>query len=355
MDEETYMARCIEVARMGEGNTEPNPMVGSVIVYKDQIIGEGYHHIYGEAHAEVNAIESVADKSLLPKATLFVNLEPCSHYGKTPPCSDRIIREGIKKVVIGTEDPNSLVAGEGIKKMRSAGIQIKTGILADECYYLNRAFFTYHNNKRPYVILKWAQTTDGYMDIKRQAGESPHVNWITGKSLKTLVHRWRAHNAAILVGTVTAFNDDPQLNVREWKGNNPLRLVLDENNILPENLKLFNQEIPTLVFCRHAKTNKANLKYVELDFNKPIIPQILDYLYELNLQTLMVEGGKLLLDSFIDVGLWDEIRVLSGDRFFYEGLKAPKIPKHAKTIDHVGKDRFIHVINENNPFLKLKN
>ncbi len=354
MDDEKYMRRCLELARMGDGNTAPNPVVGSVIVHNNQIIGEGYHQKFGEAHAEVNAINSVKNHKLIQDSILYVNLEPCSHHGKTPPCSDMLITSGIKNVVIGTTDPNSLVAGRGIKKMQDAGINVKTGILENECFYINRAFFTFHEQKRPYVILKWAQTIDGFMDIERNSTESPHINWITGQSLKTLVHRWRAYNPAILVGTVTAINDNPELSVREWTGEHPLRLVVDENHILPDNLQLFNQKIPTIVFCRKPSKNKYNLEYVSLDFDSPIAPQILSYLHEKEIQSLIVEGGKLMLDSFINEDMWDEIRLLSGDKFFYKGLKAPDIPPYAFSIDHVGKDRLIHVLNRKNPFLRLK-
>lgn len=354
MDDVKYMWRCLELSLMGEGNTAPNPMVGSVIVHKGRIIGEGYHHKCGEAHAEVNAINAVKNKSLLRESTLYVNLEPCSHHGKTPPCSDLIIRKGIPRVVIGCKDPNSLVAGKGIKKMEDAGIEVQTGMLEEESLYLNRSFFTYHSAKRPYVILKWAQTIDGFMDIERDVEESPHVNWITGKALKTLVHRWRSVNPAILVGTVTAINDNPALTVREWVGENPLRMVVDENHVLPNNLRLFDQQIPTVVFCRKPKENKPNLEYIALDFESPIAPQILNFLYNREVQSVIVEGGKLMLDTFLNNNLWDEIRLLTGDKFFYRGLKAPVVPQYAKTIDHVGKDRLIHIVNHKNPFLQLK-
>lgn len=354
MDEAGYMQRCLELARLGEGFTTPNPMVGSVIVHHNRIIGEGYHKAYGEPHAEINAIESVEDRSLLPESTLYVNLEPCSHQGKTPPCSDRIIREGISRVVVGTEDPHEHVAGKGIEKMQNAGIEVNTGILKEECFYLNRAFFTWHTSARPYTILKWAQTIDGFIDIDRNPGESPHVNWITGESLKMLVHRWRACNSAILVGTATAINDDPALTVREWTDNNPLRLVVDEYHTLPEDLKLFNQKVPTVVFCREPQENKSNLEYIALDFDRSIAPQILVFLYERNIQSLIVEGGRLMLDTFIYEGLWDEIRLLIGDKFFYKGLKAPSIPKYARTIDHIDNDSLIHILNHQNPYLDAK-
>ncbi|MGM0647560.1 MAG: bifunctional diaminohydroxyphosphoribosylaminopyrimidine deaminase/5-amino-6-(5-phosphoribosylamino)uracil reductase RibD [Bacteroidota bacterium] len=354
MDEVRYMRRCLELARMGEGKTAPNPMVGSVIVYQGRIIGEGYHHHYGEAHAEVNAIEAVKDKRQLQESTLYVNLEPCSHYGKTPPCSDRIIQEGIPRVVIGTTDSNSLVGGKGIEKMQKAGLDVHVGVLEEECHYLNRSFFTYHQHQRPYVILKWAQTIDGFMDKKRSLSESPHVNWITGERLKVLVHRWRAVHPAILVGSVTALNDNPALTVREWVGENPLRLVVDEENTLPSHLQLFDQQVPTIVFSQKAKADKKNLRHIQLDFAAPIASQVLQYLYQQQIQSLIVEGGRKMLETFIREGLWDEIRVLSGDKFFYSGLKAPAVPKQAQTIDHVGNDRLIHVVNPANPFLALK-
>ncbi len=344
------MQRCLELARCGEGLTSPNPMVGAVIVYKDKIIGEGYHHKCGEAHAEVLAIRSVKDKWLLKSATLYVNLEPCSHYGQTPPCSDRIIAEEIPRVVIGAADPNKLVAGKGIEKLKSAGIQVTQGVLEPECYYLNRAFFTFHTLDRPYIMLKWAQTIDGFIDKSRHSGQSPHMNWITGKSLKALVHRWRAAFDAILVGTRTVIHDDPELTVREWTGKNPLRLVVDEHQILPENIKLKDQQQETIIFSRKPGNNSHNLRFVTLDFDSPLMSQILDYLHSQNIQSLMVEGGQMVLNSFIETGLWDEARLLSGNLLFHNGLRGPQVPGMVVSIDQVENDRLVHVINDKNPF-----
>lgn len=345
------MQRCLDLAGSGEGLTSPNPMVGAVIVYKDTIIGEGYHHKCGEDHAEALAIKSVKDKSLLSQATLYVNLEPCSHYGRTPPCSDRIIAAQIPRVVVGCTDPNKQVEGKGIEKIKNAGIQVTTGVLESHCHYLNRAFFTFHTLDRPYIILKWAQTLDGLMDKMRHSSQSPHINWITGKSLKVMVHRWRAACDAILAGTRTIIHDNPQLTVREWTGKNPLRLVVDEHQIIPENANVKDQQHETIIFSRIPGRPERNLNYVLLDFDSPLIPQILEYLHSQNIQSLIVEGGQMVLNSFLEASLWDEIRLLSGNRLFHKGLTGPQVSGQVASIDTVQEDRLVHVVNDKNPFL----
>ena len=321
--EEKYMQRCLEIATLGLGNTAPNPMVGSVIVYNNEIIGEGFHQKYGEAHAEVNAIKSVVDKSILSKATLYVNLEPCSHYGKTPPCADLIIENKIPKVVIGCIDSFSEVSGKGVEKLKKSGIEVITGILEKESRELNKRFFTFHEKKRPHIILKWAQTKDGFIDIIRNNDSAKQPTWITGESLKTLVHKWRTEEQSIMVGTNTASKDNPQLTARKWQGRNPLRIVLDRNLSLPKSLFLFDNETKTLVFTSKESKIIEKTTFINIDFSKNILPQITEELYNRDIQSLIVEGGTHLLKSFIDFNLWDEARVLIGDKYFENGVKAP--------------------------------
>jgi len=320
------MKRCLQLAKNGLGKTYPNPLVGSVIVYKDKIIGEGWHQKAGEAHAEVNAIQSVKDASLLKKATLFVNLEPCSHYGKTPPCSDLIIQKGIRKVVVGTLDPNPQVAGRGISRMIQAGIEVHVGCLEDECNEINKRFFTYFKKKRPYIILKWAQTKDGYIAPKQQDFGKPF--WITNLDSKQLVHKWRAEEQSILVGKNTAIKDNPKLNTRLWEGKNPVRVLIDsklETMQQPEKLHLLDGSIKTLIFCGKTSENRENLIFERIDFNHRVPEQILDILYRHKLQSLIIEGGKRTLQEFIDSGLWDEARVFTGTGYLKFGIEAPAL------------------------------
>ena len=320
---EKYMQRCLELATKGRNHVAPNPMVGCVIIRDGQIIGEGYHQQYGEAHAEVNAINSVVDKKLLKEATLYVNLEPCAHFGKTPPCSELIVRMGIPKVIIGCQDSYSEVSGKGIERMRQAKIDVTVGILEKESRDLNRRFFTYHEQKRPYVILKWAQTLDGYMDVIRKPQDPIGVNWITHSNLKLPVHKWRAEESAIMVGGMTALNDNPHLGTREWYGENPLRILVNQNMDLPRDLQIFDNSIPTIVFTQQPQADKANLKCIYTNFSKDLHKQILDKLYSMEIQSVIIEGGQMLLQSFIDANIWDEVRVLVGDKSFGEGLRAP--------------------------------
>ena len=281
--DEKYMRRCIQLARNGICHAAPNPMVGAVIVRDGKIIGEGYHVRCGEGHAEVNAIASVKDESLLKDATIYVSLEPCSHYGKTPPCADLIIRKGIPRVVVGCVDPFSLVAGRGIQKLRDAGIEVTVGVLEKECRELIRAFVTFNLKKRPYITLKWAQSADGFLDIRREDGNAVRLS----TPLSTLaVHKMRAEQKAILVGRRTALLDNPSLTVREWYGQNPLRLVIDRQLTLPSHLHLFDGSTPTLVFTEKEKAATQNLTYVKLDFGQNILPQIMQVLYEQKIQNI---------------------------------------------------------------------
>ncbi len=322
---EKYMKRCIELARLGLGHTAPNPLVGSVIVYEDTIIGEGYHRSFGQPHAEVNAVNSVKNKELLRKSTLYVNLEPCAHTGKTPPCTDLIKREGIPEVVIGTSDPHPLVSGKGIQCLKNAGVNIINEVRKNECIELNKRFFTFHILKRPYVILKWAQSTDGFMDVIRQNNHTTEPNWISNEISRKLVHKWRSEEQAIMVGTNTALMDNPRLNVREWHGKNPVRVVIDRSLRLPAKLNIFDNSVKTIIFNGVKNQEAGNSIYVKINFDKKFLLSVLEVLYKNEIQSVIVEGGRILLDSFISQGLWDEARVFTGEKSFGSGIKAPAI------------------------------
>ena len=314
------MQRCIDLALLGIGEVGSNPMVGAVIVLDDVIIGEGYHQKFGEAHAEVNAINAVKDKSLLNKATIYVSLEPCSHFGKTPPCADLLINSNFKKVVIGCQDTFSEVSGRGIEKLKAAKIDVVLGVLEEECRDLNRRFFTFHEQKRPYVILKWAQTKDGFLDRLRD-DDTNKINWISSKETKTLVHKWRSEESSILVGKNTILNDNPTLTVRELTGKNPIRIILDSHLSLSLNFNVFNKDAETVVLNLEKEEIIEGLKFKKiLNFD---IDSILKALYDLNIQSVFVEGGAQTLQSFISSNLWDEVRVIVGNTTFKEGLKAP--------------------------------
>ena len=319
--DEQYMSRCIQLAELGAGNVAPNPMVGAVLVYDDKIIGEGYHKKYGEAHAEVNCINSVEEKNkhLIEKSTIYVSLEPCAHYGKTPPCADLIIKNNIPKVVIGTKDIYKEVAGAGIEKLKNAGIEVLTGVLENECIDLNKRFFTFHQKQRPFIILKWAQSSN------RKIGSERERILISNDYSNRLVHRWRSEEAAILVGTNTALKDDPLLTTRLWKGKNPIRIVIDKNLKLPHELKIFSKTTNTIIFNSLKNTIEENVEYIKLE-NKNFLEEILRTLYKLNIQSVLVEGGAKTLQSFIDAGLWDEARVITNEEMIIEsGIDAPEI------------------------------
>jgi diaminohydroxyphosphoribosylaminopyrimidine deaminase/5-amino-6-(5-phosphoribosylamino)uracil reductase len=318
------MKRCLDLAGLGLGHTAPNPLVGSVIVHRNNIIGEGYHRFFGGPHAEVNAVQSVADRGLLSGSVLYVNLEPCSHSGKTPPCADMILQTGIPEVVIGTTDPNPLVSGNGIRKLEAAGVKVTTGIAAKECLALNRRFFTFHRLKRPYVILKWAQTSNGFIDVLRETGMQQPA-WISNEISRMLVHKWRSEEQAILVGTQTTLLDNPRLNTREWPGNSPLRVVIDRNLRLPKTLHVFDNSGPTLVFNATLEETDGQTRYLKLDFEGNMPAALLRQLYHLGIQSLLVEGGRQLLTSFIEGDLWDEARVFTGKKKFEAGVPAPEI------------------------------
>jgi diaminohydroxyphosphoribosylaminopyrimidine deaminase / 5-amino-6-(5-phosphoribosylamino)uracil reductase len=345
MNDHVYMQRCLELAALGLGNAAPNPLVGCVIVHDDKIVGEGYHHQAGEPHAEVNAIHSVRDKDLLSKSTLYVNLEPCAHHGKTPPCANLIIQNNIPKVVIGNVDPHEKVAGKGIEILENNGTEVVTGMLGDHCRHLNRRFFCFQEKKRPYVVLKWAQTMDGFIDRDRQPDEKPHPNWITGECARMLVHKWRAEEQSIMVGTKTAILDNPRLNVRNWSGRNPVRLLVDRNGKTNDSHFLLNDEILTYIFTENVKTSKARTHFIRQNFNENLLQEILHFLYEKEIQSVFVEGGASLINSFIFRGLWDEARVFIGEKEFKSGVKAPLIDKQATKKIKINDDLFYYYLN----------
>ncbi|TJY36095.1 bifunctional diaminohydroxyphosphoribosylaminopyrimidine deaminase/5-amino-6-(5-phosphoribosylamino)uracil reductase RibD [Pontimicrobium aquaticum] len=302
---ETYIQRCIDIAKNGLGSVAPNPMVGCVIVSSEKIIGEGFTSPYGGAHAEINAINSVKDKSLLKKATLYVTLEPCSHFGKTPPCADAIIKYQIPKVIIGTIDTHSKVAGQGITKLRAAGCNVIVGVLEDACKEHHKRFFTFHNKQRPYIILKWAETADGFIAPLSKDEQKPV--WITNEYSRQIVHKWRAEEQAILVGTNTVIEDNPSLTTRDWEGKHPIRIVLDKKEALSKGFNVFDDKAKTIVIKEKTVKNIYNA------------------LFKSNINSVIIEGGSKTLQLFIDSGIWDEARIFTGKSFFKEGVKAPKL------------------------------
>jgi diaminohydroxyphosphoribosylaminopyrimidine deaminase/5-amino-6-(5-phosphoribosylamino)uracil reductase len=341
---EQYIARCIELAKNGFGTTYPNPMVGSVIVYNGEIIGEGWHQKAGEPHAEVNAIHSVKNPSLLDKATIYVSLEPCSHFGKTPPCCDLIIKNKIPNVVIGTVDSNIKVAGNGIKRLHEAGINVVVGVLEKECYELNRRFFTFHEKKRPYIILKWAQTQDSFIAPTEKEELKPV--WITNLQSRQLVHKWRTEEQAILVGTQTVIDDNPQLNARDWEGNNPIRIVIDQRNRIPKTAHIWDNKIKTIVFSNeNSIPSSANTIVEVIDFQQNIAPQIVEKLYQHQIQSVIIEGGAQTLQTFIDATLWDEARIFIGNSTFGTGKKAPVLNTSLSTKERIGTDELLIIRN----------
>lgn len=306
----------------------PNPMVGAVIVHNGKIIGEGFHRKYGEAHAEVNAIASVRDESLLREATLYVSLEPCSHYGKTPPCAELIVRKRIPRVVVGCPDPFPEVSGRGIGMLREAGVEVVTGVMEEEARALNRAFMTFQEKKRPYICLKWAQSADGFLDKLRTSPAEPAVMLSSPEARRT-VHRLRSEVAAIMVGTQTALLDNPSLTVRHWAGDSPVRVVLDRSLRIPTHYHLLDGSVKTLLFTEKEASGRENTEYVTMDFNRPVLPQVIHELYARGLNSLMVEGGAMLLNSFINEGLWDCMLVETAPVSLVSGVRAPDLGKVA--------------------------
>ncbi len=351
MNHELYMRRCLQLAQNGLRAAMPNPSVGAVLVHNGRIIGEGHTSAYGGPHGEVNCINSVAeaDRHLIPEATLYVSLEPCSHYGKTPPCCDLIIHHKIQDIIVGTVDPNEKVAGNGIRKLREAGKNVVVGVLEKDCREMNRRFFTFHERQRPYIILKWAESADGFISPKRALDssivgslEEKKPVWITNKYSRQLVHKWRSEEMAILVGTQTVLDDNPQLDVRDWTGPDPVRIVLDRNGRISDNHSVKNQKIKTIVLTEKTDlTNLDNLLYEYVAFDDHLPNAILQVLHRYNLLSVIVEGGRQTLQTFIDAGLWDEARVFKGKAVFQEGTKAPLLNATPVSKQHLMDDELL--------------
>ena len=334
------MKRCIELASNNIGYTYPNPLVGSVVVHNNKIIGEGYHAKYGESHAEVNAINSVEDKSLLKDSVLYVNLEPCNHHGKTPPCTEAIINNNIKEVVIGSEDPNSLVNGSGIEKLRSSGCNVSVGIMNKECTELNKRFFTYHIHKRPYIILKWAESKDGFISPIKSVKTLGKVNWISGEDAKKLSHKWRSEEHSILVGVQTIIDDNPILTTRLVKGRSPLRFVLDPNSRIPVDSRILSDSSKTVILSK--KENKLIPNYTKkIEFGN--INEIIESLYNMNIQSILVEGGTKTINHFLNNNLWDSIRVFQSNIELGRGIKGPDINLKKFNLKNIGNDKLYQV------------
>lgn len=345
------MEIALQLAKQGAGKVAPNPMVGCVVVYQNNIIGQGFHEQFGGPHAEVNAIVNIEDKTVLKNSTLYVTLEPCAHFGKTPPCTNLIIAHKIPKVVIACVDTFSEVSGKGIAQLKAAGIDVTVGVLERKAQELNKRFFAFHNKKRPYIILKWAQTKDGFIDVLRNekiAGQTNNAidNWITTPESKKLVHNWRAEEQAILVGTNTALNDNPQLTVREAKGKNPIRIVIDLNLRLPHTLHLFDKTVPTLVLNYMKDEEFENLEFIKLDQEEELTTQIVELLFTKNIQSLIIEGGAQTLNTFIAQNLWDEARVFTGEKEFKKGLNTPVIHKAPKFTLQIDSDSLSFFFND---------
>lgn len=347
-NDEKYMTRCLQLAQYGGGYVSPNPMVGAVIVCDDSIIGEGFHIRFGEAHAEPNAIASVKNKQKLSDSTLYVNLEPCSYYGKTPPCADLIISKNIKRVVIGTLDPNPKVSGRGVELLRDAGIEVTVGILENECRNLNRRFFCFQNKKRPYIILKWAQTQDGFIDRSRTDASTAPLK-ISNTVTMQLTHKMRTENMAIMVSTNTVLLDNPSLTVRYWFGKSPVRIAIDRKGLIPENYEIMDKKYPTLIFSWKRHKTLPNLEYIRIGSEQDNLDFILQQLYERNIHSVLVEGGAKFLNSFIQCDLWDEANVEVSQFSIGEGVPAPVLRNAAEDSRKVIENhQWIHYHNINN-------
>ena len=346
---EKYIDRCIQLAKNGLGTTYPNPLVGCVIVHNDRIIGEGWHKKAGEPHAEVHAINAVKDRDLLTQATLYVSLEPCSHFGKTPPCANMILNYGIPKIIIGTMDPFAEVSGRGIQKLKASGCEVVVGIRKKECQELNKRFFTFHNKKRPYIILKWAQNPNGFISPLPEKRIANEPVWISNTYSKTIVHKWRSEEQAIMVGTNTAIADNPMLNVRDWKGQNPVRIVIDQHARIPIKASLLDEKIKTIIITSKFDKRKSlvkNVCYEAIDFSKNIGYQIVQLLHQHNLQSLIIEGGSRTLQTFIDENLWDEARIIEGNTNFKEGIRSPILTGKVIQKTKIQNDLLTYFIND---------
>lgn len=343
-----YMQRCLELAALGSGYVAPNPMVGAVIVVENRIIAEGYHRNYGEPHAEPNAINAVNDKELLKKCTLYVNLEPCSHFGKTPPCANLIVRSGIPRVVIGTLDPNPKVSGRGVNILREAGIEVIVGVLEKECNELNKRFFIFQREKRPFILLKWAQTQDGFIDrVRSSKAEQPLL--ISNELTRQITHKMRAENQAIMVSTNTVLLDNPSLTVRHWTGKSPIRIAIDRTGRIPDDYQIFDGKQPTIVF---TSTNRAfpGVEFIQTTFDNDCLKSIIHSIYNQQIDSVLVEGGSKLLQSFITEGLWDEAHVEIGTTCIEDGVKAPKLAYSHEEQKMVQRHRLLRYINQKKQF-----
>lgn len=336
MQHEIFMRRCLELASLGSGFVAPNPLVGCVIVWNNLVIGEGFHKQFGGPHAEVNAFDLVEQKELLNESTVYVSLEPCSHQGKTPPCVDLLIANNVKRVVIGCRDSNPIVSGKGIERLKRAGIEVIEGVLEEECRQLNKRFFTFHERRRPYVVLKWAQTLDGFIDRVRNE-DNKGINWVSSELTKTLVHKWRSEEQSILVGRNTIINDNPSLTVREYDGQNPIRIVIDSQLQISQDLNIYSDEAPTLIFNRVKNENKENVEWIKIP--ETSTTHILEELYKRGISSVFVEGGSRTLQYFIIDNVWDEARVIVGNTKFGDGVKAPIINKIPSDSFKFGEDR----------------
>lgn len=336
-----WMERCLTLAARGQGHVSPNPMVGAVIVYKGQVLAEGYHARYGEDHAEVQALNRVPDPGLLRYSTLYVNLEPCTHHGQTPPCVNRIMEAGIGEVVIGSIDPNPQVAGDGVHKLKQAGVPVTTGVAEEEAHWLNRRFRTQHTQHMPYVILKWAQSADGFL-----ADEDGHSGWLSNVYTRTLVHQWRAQEDAIMVGARTALQDNPQLTARQWQGFDPLRIVLDPELRVPASAVLMDQTVPTWVLNQQKAMQQGKVRYQQIEPEEQLwLSNLMDELKRAGYQSLIVEGGGMLLDTFIRHGQWHEARTVTGTRHIGAGVRAPSITGRRTYQTLIGRDLLQYWLN----------
>lgn len=341
--DELFMQRCIDLAYLGQGSVAPNPMVGCVIVHNGKILAEGYHQKYGEAHAEVNAINSLSDPSILKECVVYVSLEPCAHFGKTPPCADLLVAHQVKKVVIGCKDTNIKVGGKGIERLKRAGIEVEVGVLERECRELNKRFFTFHEKQRPYVILKWAQSKDGFLDGPRRNNEKG-IFWISCPETRSLVHKWRSEEASILVGRKTVENDNPSLTVRDYFGKNPIRLIIDSQLKISGDLNILSDEAPTIIFNRSRNEKNGSVEWIKIP--EVETRYILEELYKRGIQSVIVEGGSRTLQYFIFDNVWDEARVIVGDTVLGEGNRAPSINKVPAFSYRFSKDHIYHYLRK---------
>jgi len=332
------MKFALQLAEKGRGKVAPNPMVGCVIVKNDEVIAEGCHQKYGGPHAEVNAINSLPIDFDFTDCTLYVNLEPCSHYGKTPPCSDLIVSKKFKRVVVGNLDTNPLVAGKGIQKLKDADIEVSSGVINSEARELNKRFFWFHEKKQPYVILKWAETKDGFIS-REPLPANKEDNWITSAESKKLLHQWRAEEQAIMVGTNTVIVDDPELTTRLVDGNDPIRIIIDKDLKLPHALKVFSKSGNVIVVTSKGVIDEDNITYCKIDFGGNFVNSLLNTLFELSIQSIIIEGGSTLLNSFIEAGVWNEARIFIGTKEFKNGIKAPVFNKANAEEFAIGADK----------------